>query len=71
MQSPASEPVWETAVRRVFADHSQRYGTRRLRPELAELAHAGVGRWRIRRVQGLSWRRKKRASTPPNAAPSG
>ncbi len=49
-QSPAAEPVWETAVRQAFADHSQRYGTRRLRPELAEMGHAGVGRWRIRRV---------------------
>ena len=44
VQSPASEPVWETTVRRAFTDHSQRYGTRHLRPELAELAHAGVGR---------------------------
>lgn len=37
-------------MRRAFTDHSQRYGTRRLRPGLAELGHAGVGRWRIRRV---------------------
>lgn len=48
-QVPASEPAWEVAVREAFADHSQRYGTRRLRAEVQAQGHA-VGRWRIRRV---------------------
>ena len=28
---PAVEPAWQVAVRAAFADHSQRYGSRRLR----------------------------------------
>jgi transposase InsO family protein len=54
-QLPATEPAWQVAVRTAFADHSQRYGTRRLRAEVRAQGHA-VGRWRIRRVlreQGL------------------
>ena len=48
-QAPAPEPAWQVAVREAFADHSQRYGTRRLRAEVQAQGHA-VGRWRIRRV---------------------
>ncbi|UOQ64418.1 IS3 family transposase [Hymenobacter volaticus] len=43
------EPAWQVAVREAFTDHSQRYGTRRLRAEVQAQGHA-VGRWRIRRV---------------------
>ena len=46
---PVVEPAWQVAVREAFADHSQRYGTRRLRAEVQAQGH-GVGRWRIRRV---------------------
>nr|WP_243900466.1 IS3 family transposase [Hymenobacter defluvii] len=46
---PVAEPAWQVAVREAFADHSQRYGTRRLRAEVQAQGHA-VGRWRIRRV---------------------
>ena len=28
-QQPVVEPGWQVAVREAFADHSQRYGTRR------------------------------------------
>ena len=48
-QVSATEPAWEVAVREAFADHSQRYGTRRLRAAVQAQGHA-VGRWRIRRV---------------------
>ena len=48
-QVPAVEPAWQVAVRKAFADHSQRYGTRRLRAEVHAQGHA-VGRWRIRRL---------------------
>ena len=48
-QLPTVEPVWQVAVREAFADHSQRYGTRRLRAEVQAQGHA-VGRGRIRRV---------------------
>ncbi|SFQ80202.1 IS3 family transposase [Hymenobacter arizonensis] len=48
-QMPAVEPAWQVAVREAFADHSQRYGTRRLRAEVQAQGHA-VGRWRVRRV---------------------
>jgi transposase InsO family protein len=51
-QVPATEPAWQVAVRDAFADHSQRYGTRRLRAEVQAQGHA-VGRWRIRRVLKL------------------
>ncbi|WP_092678705.1 transposase [Hymenobacter arizonensis] len=47
-QLPAAEPAWQVAVE-VFAYHSQRYGTPRLRVEVQAQGHA-VGRWRIRRV---------------------
>jgi len=36
-------------LREALADHSQRYGTRRLRAEVQVQGHS-VGRWRIRRV---------------------
>ncbi|MGI4741276.1 MAG: IS3 family transposase [Janthinobacterium lividum] len=36
-------------MRKAFAHHSQRYGTRRLRAEVQTQGHA-VGRWCIRRV---------------------
>ena len=43
-----------------------------LRGELAATGGPAVSRSALgRTVQGLGWRRKKRASTPPNAAPSG
>jgi transposase InsO family protein len=48
-QLPTVEPAWQVAVREAFADHRQRYGTRRLRAEVQAQGHA-VGRWRIRRV---------------------
>ena len=48
-QLPQVEPCWQVAVREAFADHSQRYGTRRLRAEVQAQGHT-VGRWRIRRV---------------------
>jgi len=48
-QLPVVEPVWQVAVREVFAYHSRRYGTRRLRAEVQADGHA-VGRGRIRRV---------------------
>ena len=48
-QVPAVEPAWQVAVREALADHSQRYGTRRLRVEVPADGHQ-VGRWRIRRV---------------------
>jgi hypothetical protein len=33
-QRPTVEPAWQLVVRAAFADHSQRYGTRRLRAEV-------------------------------------
>ena len=48
-QLPAGELVWQVAVGEVFACHSQRYGTRRLRVEAQADGHR-VRRWRIRRV---------------------
>jgi putative transposase len=48
-QMPTAEPAWQVAVGEVFAYHSQRYGTRRLRAEVQAQSHA-VGRWRIWRV---------------------
>ena len=46
---PVPEPAWQVAVRKEFAWHSARYGTRRLRAELHAQGHR-VGRWRIRRT---------------------
>ncbi|WP_071837818.1 IS3 family transposase [Hymenobacter norwichensis] len=46
---PMPEPGWQVAVRKQFAWHSARYGTRRLRADLHALGHP-VGRWRIRRT---------------------
>jgi len=43
-------PTWQVAVRELFARHARRYGTRRLRVELAAQGHTGIGRGRIRRV---------------------
>ena len=48
-QQPVVEPDWQVAVREAFADHGQRYGTRRLRAEVQAQGHR-VGRWRVRRV---------------------
>jgi transposase InsO family protein len=48
-QQPKAEPAWQVSVREAFADHSQRYGTRRLRAQVQAQGHA-VGRWRIRHV---------------------
>jgi putative transposase len=48
-QQPRAELAWQVAVREVLADHSQHYGTRRLRAEMQAEGHV-VGRWRIRRV---------------------
>ncbi|GAB3244228.1 hypothetical protein GCM10027346_41730 [Hymenobacter seoulensis] len=33
-QAPGVEPAWQVSVREAFANHSQRYGTRRLRAEV-------------------------------------
>ena len=64
-QQPGAEPVWQVAVRKAFAHHRQRYGTRRLRAEVQAQGHA-VGRWRICRVlkaHGL-WSFRVRPSSP-------
>ena len=46
---PAVEAARQVAVREAFADHRQRYGTRRRRAEVQAQGHA-VGRRRIRRL---------------------
>ncbi|GGF27906.1 IS3 family transposase [Hymenobacter cavernae] len=43
-------PAWQVAVRQLFARHARRYGTRRLRAELAAQGYPGIGRRRIQRV---------------------
>ncbi|WP_410054441.1 IS3 family transposase [Hymenobacter sp. BT188] len=43
-------PAWQVAVRQLFVQHVRRYGTRRLRAELAAQGHTGIGRRRIQRV---------------------
>jgi putative transposase len=48
-QQPASESVWQVAVRAEFRRYSAGYGTRRLRAELQAQGYR-VGRWRIRRA---------------------
>jgi len=46
----APVPAWQVAVRQLFVRHARRYGTRRLRAELAAQGYTGIGRRRIRRV---------------------
>ena len=43
-------PAWQVTVRQLFARHARRYGTRRLRAELAAQGYSGIGRRGIRQV---------------------
>ena len=67
---PAPEPAWQVAVRKEFAWHSARCGTRRLRAELHAQGHQ-VGCWRT--LAAASLRAQQPRSFVPlttNSAPS-
>ena len=67
-QRLSAESAWQVAVREAFAQHSQRYGTRRRRVAVQAQGHA-VGRWRIRRVLQAHGLRAPQAVVPTFDAP--